>query len=322
MNIQAFGEPGQFLSLPIKDLYMRVHFIGVGENGMQELAYVLRQGEVMVSGSDVVPGNAAVNGEGPLPKILGWSPEKLDVQLDAVIVGSQIPLDNPELLRAAELGLKIYSIAEFLYERTQYGTRVVIAGSKGSAAVTSMVLHVMEYHNRPIDFVLATSKEGGQMLQLTRESDFVVFEGGEGPNAALDTQPAFSVYRPNIALLTDIHWEPSPNFPTYDAYLERFQSFVDSIVKGGSITYNQEDKAVRSIVEASENTIRKLPYGTPEHLEEDGQLFLITPEGPMSATNFGDIAWVEGAKWICQHMGIDADDFYEAIAIFEGVNGM
>jgi UDP-N-acetylmuramate: L-alanyl-gamma-D-glutamyl-meso-diaminopimelate ligase len=160
------------------------------------------------------------------------------------------------------------------------------------------------------------------MVKLTEDNDFMVLEGDEYLSSPIDRRPKFHLYKPNIALLSGIAWDHINVFPTYENYLEQFSLFIDSIVKGGSITYNEEDPEVVKVVEASLNTIRKLPYHTPEYTVENGQTLLETPEGPLPIEVFGkhNLNNLAGAKWICQHMGIDEDDFYEAIATFKGAS--
>ncbi len=231
--------------------------------------------------------------------------------------------DNPELLKAQELGVRIYSYPEFLYEQSKDKTRVVIGGSHGKTTITSMILHVLNYHGIAVDYMVGAQLDGfDRMVHLTEENDFIVLEGDEYLSSPIDRRPKFHLYRPNIALLSGIAWDHINVFPTFDDYVEQFRIFVDCIVKGGSITYNEEDKEVRKVVEASENAIRKLPYRTPEYKVEDGQTFLETPEGPMPIEVFGrhNLNNLAGAKWICQNMGVDEDDFHEAIATFSGAS--
>jgi UDP-N-acetylmuramate: L-alanyl-gamma-D-glutamyl-meso-diaminopimelate ligase len=243
--------------------------------------------------------------------------------LDAVILGMHAKADNPELLKAKQLELKIYSYPEFLYEQSKHKTRVVIGGSHGKTTITSMILHVMNYHGKEVDYMVGAQLEGfDRMVHLTEENDFIVLEGDEYLSSPIDRRPKFHLYRPNIALLSGIAWDHVNVFPTFENYLEQFRIFVDSIVKGGSITYNEEDVNVKSIVEASANSIRKLPYSTPDFFVENGKTFLNTGEGPMPLEIFGrhNLNNLAGAKWICQNMGIDEEDFYEAITSFKGAS--
>lgn len=231
--------------------------------------------------------------------------------------------DNPELLKAQELGLKIYSYPEFLYEQSKDKTRVVIGGSHGKTTITSMILHVLNYHDREVDYMVGAQLDGFEtMVHLTEENDFIVLEGDEYLSSPIDMRPKFHLYKPNIALLSGIAWDHINVFPTFENYKEQFKIFTDSMVNGGSMVYNVEDENVAEIVESSENHIKKYPYETPNHFIENGTTFLETEEGDLPLEIFGkhNLQNLAGAKWICQHMGIDEDDFYEAIASFSGAS--
>lgn len=305
---------------------MKIHFIAIGGSAMHNLALALEHKGYAITGSDDVifePSKSRLENTGLLPETFGWFPEKIHRDLDAVILGMHAKPDNPELLKAQELGVTIYSYPEFLYEQSKNKTRVVIGGSHGKTTITSMILHVLNYHDREVDFMVGAQLEGFErMVHLTEENDFIVLEGDEYLSSPVDRRPKFHLYQPNIALLSGIAWDHINVFPTFENYVEQFQIFVDSIVKGGSITYNEEDIEVKKVVEASENAIRKLPYQTPEYAVVDGQTLLETPEGPMPIEVFGkhNLSNLAGAKWICQNMGIDEDDFYEAIATFKGAS--
>ncbi|WP_375235608.1 UDP-N-acetylmuramate--L-alanine ligase [Winogradskyella sp.] len=305
---------------------MNVHFIAIGGAAMHNLALALHSKGYNVTGSDDTifdPSKSRLEAKGLLPESFGWFPENVTSDLDAIVLGMHAKADNPELLKAQELGLKIYSYPEFLYEQSKNKTRVVIGGSHGKTTITSMILHVMHYHDRDVDYMVGAQLEGFEvMVKLTEDNDFIVLEGDEYLSSPIDRRPKFHLYKPNIALLSGIAWDHINVFPTYENYVEQFSIFVDSIVRGGSINYNEEDLEVKRVVEASENQIRKLPYQTPEYSVEDGETLLDTPEGPMPIEVFGahNLNNLAGAKWICQHMGIDEDDFYEAISTFKGAS--
>ncbi len=305
---------------------MQIHFIAIGGSAMHNLALALHDKGYQITGSDDViyePSRTRLQEQGLLPKTFGWYPEKLNTGLDAVILGMHAKKDNPELLKAQELGLKIYSYPEFLYEQSKNKTRVVIGGSHGKTTITSMILHVLKYHGKKVDFMVGAQLDGfNRMVHLTEENDFIVLEGDEYLSSPIDKRPKFHLYKPNIALLSGIAWDHMNVFPTFENYLEQFKLFVDSIVNGGSITYNEEDKEVAAVVQSTENTIRKFPYHTPEYQIIDGQTYLETQEGPLPINVFGkhNLSNIAGAKWICQQMGIDEDDFYQAIGSFNGAS--
>lgn len=293
---------------------------------MHNLALALSKKGYQVSGSDDViyePSRSRLKNYNLLPGEAGWFPGKITNSLDAVILGMHAKANNPELLRAQELGLKIYSYPEFLYEHSQNKTRVVIGGSHGKTTITSMILHVLNYHDRKVDYMVGAQLEGfDDMVSLSNDTDFILLEGDEYFSSAIDLRPKFHLYKPNIALISGIAWDHMNVFPTYENYLEQFRIFIDSLVSGGALVYNQEDDDLGEIVEATANQIRKHPYVTPSYRIENGITVLDTPEGEMPVEIFGahNLNNLAGAKWICQHMGVDEDDFYEAISSFKGAS--
>jgi len=305
---------------------MRTHFIAIGGAAMHNLALALHNKGYQVTGSDDAifePSKSRLQKKGLLPEEFGWFPEKITSDIAAIILGMHAKADNPELLKAQELGLKIYSYPEFLYEQSKNKTRVVIGGSHGKTTITSMILHVMHYHNIDVDYMVGAQLEGfDTMVHLTHDNDFIVLEGDEYLSSPIDRRPKFHLYQPNIALLSGIAWDHINVFPTFRNYVEQFEIFVNQITKGGILVYNEEDETVKKVAEESTNTIRRMPYTTPSYGVEDGTTLLDTPEGPMPIEVFGahNLNNLAGAKWICQNMGVDEADFYEAIASFKGAS--
>lgn len=305
---------------------MNIHFIAIGGSAMHNLALALHnKGETVAGSDDTIfnPSKARLEAKGLLPEAFGWFPEKITADIDAIILGMHAKADNPELLKAKELDLPIYSYPEYLYEQSKNKTRVVIGGSHGKTTITSMILHVMHYHEREVDYMVGAQLEGfDTMVRLTEDADFMVLEGDEYLSSPIDRRPKFHLYKPNIALLSGIAWDHINVFPTYENYVAQFSIFLSEITMGGAIIYNEEDAEVKKVVEATENQIKKYPYQTPAYSIENGETLLDTPDGEMPIEVFGkhNLNNLEGARWICQLMGIDADDFYEAISTFKGAS--
>lgn len=303
---------------------MRVHFIAIGGSAMHNLALALHDKGDHITGSDDAvfePSKSRLQTKGLLPEEEGWFPGRITPELDAVIVGMHAKPDNPELLKAQQLGLTIYSYPEFIYEHSKNKTRVVIGGSHGKTTITSMILHVMNYHNVAVDFLVGAQLEGfTNMVHLTKENDFMVIEGDEYLSSPTDLRPKFHLYQPNIALISGIAWDHINVFPTFENYVEQFKIFIDKITNGGILVYNEDDAIVKQIAEEAERPIRKMPYALPDYSIENGITYLETPDGPMPIEVFGahNLSNLAGAKWICQNMGIDEAEFYEAIASFKG----
>ncbi len=305
---------------------MNVHFIAIGGSAMHNLARALDEKGEQVTGSDDAifePSRSRLQEKGLLPKEEGWFPHKITTSLDVVILGMHAKPDNPELIRAQELGLTIYSYPEFLYQYSQQKTRVVIGGSHGKTTITAMILHVLHYHQREVDFMVGAQLEGfDTMVHLTDKNEFIVLEGDEYLSSPIDLRPKFHWYQPNIALVSGIAWDHINVFPSEENYETQFRVFMDSIVHGGILVYNEEDERVKELAEATQIPIRKHGYHSLDYEVIDGQTYLTTSEGPLPVAIFGahNISNLAGAKWVCQHMGIDEEDFYEAITSFKGAS--
>ena len=305
---------------------MNIHFIAIGGSAMHNLAIALHNKGYHVTGSDDTihdPSKSRLEIKGLLPEAFGWFPEKITSDLDVIILGMHAKKDNPELLKAQDMGLKIYSYPEFLYEQSKDKTRVVIGGSHGKTTITSMILHVLDYNDMEVDYMVGAQLEGFEtMVHLTTENEFMVLEGDEYLSSPIDRRPKFHLYKPNIALLSGIAWDHINVFPTFEGYVNQFRIFTDSLTDGGIMVYNEEDAILKEVVESSTHSIKKYEYSTPVYQIEDGITYIDTPDGLMPLEIFGDhnLQNLAGAKWVCQHMGIDEEDFYEAIASFKGAS--
>lgn len=305
---------------------MRIHFISIGGAAMHNLALELAELGNTVSGSDDAiyePSKSRLQSAGLLPKAIGWFPDNITKDIDAVILGMHAKKDNPELLKAQELGLTVYSYPEFIYEQSKHKTRVVIAGSHGKTTITSMILHVLNYCGVEVDYLVGAQLEGfNRMVRLSKTAEFILIEGDEYLSSPIDLRPKIHWYQPTVALISGIAWDHINVFPTKEIYVEQFKIFIDSITKGGILVYNEEDDQLKNLAETTENTIRKLPYRTPEFEIHNGKTYLLTDEGELPLSVFGkhNLNNLEGAKWVCQNMGIDSSDFYEAILSFKGAS--
>lgn len=305
---------------------MNIHFIAIGGSAMHNLAIALQQKGHAVTGSDDVihePSKSRLAAKGLLPKAWGWFPENINTKIDAIILGMHAKPDNTELLKAQELGLKIYSYPEFLFEQSKDKTRVVIGGSHGKTTITAMILHVMHFHHIEVDYMVGAQLKGfDTMVHLTHENEFIVLEGDEYLSSPIDRQPKFHLYQPNIALLSGIAWDHINVFPTFENYVEQFKIFVDAIIPDGTMVYNIEDAIVKQVVEQSTNTIKRYPYQTPDFYIENGKTYIETAEDPLPLEIFGkhNLQNLAGAKLICLQMGVGEAKFYKAIASFKGAD--
>lgn len=303
---------------------MKVHFIAIGGSAMHNLALALNHKGYKVSGSDdeiFEPSKSRLNSKGLLPAQMGWNPDNITTDLDYVILGMHARKDNPELLKAQELGVPVLSYPEFIYQQSKDKTRVVIAGSHGKTTISAMILHVLHYHNHDCDFMIGAQLEGfDTMVKLTHENEFILLEGDEYLSSPIDLRPKFLHYKPNIALLSGIAWDHVNVFPTFEDYTKQFDLLLESIEPGGVVIYNETDQEVQTVVNNTKNEVKKFPYALPEYEVSDGQANLITEEGMVPLSVFGkhNMNNLEGARWICSQMGINDEQFYEAITSFKG----
>ena len=305
---------------------MNIHFIAIGGAAMHNLAIALHNKGYNITGSDDTihdPSKSRLEKYGLLPKEFGWFPNKINTNLNAIVLGMHAKADNPELLKAQELGVTIYSYPEFLYEQSKDKTRVVIGGSHGKTTITSMILHVLNYQSMEVDYMVGAQLDGFEtMVKLTDNNEFIILEGDEYLSSPIDLRPKFHLYKPNIALLSGIAWDHINVFPTIENYNEQFAIFIEKIAHGGMLVFNEEDNTLNNIVKNSSATIKKYPYKTPKHFIKNGVTYLNTDTGDLPLEIFGkhNLQNLSGAKWICQLIGVHEDAFYEAIMSFSGAS--
>lgn len=305
---------------------MRVHLIAIGGSAMHNMALALHEKGYEVTGSDDEinePSKTRLAKKGLLPEAIGWFPEKINKNIDAIILGMHARADNPELIKAKELGLKIYSYPEFIYEATKEKTRIVIGGSHGKTTITAMILHVLNFNKVNADFMVGAQLEGfDTMVKLTKEAKVAVIEGDEYLASPIDRRPKFHLYKPNIALLSGIAWDHINVFPTFDNYVDQFRMFVDLIEPNGSLVYCAEDKELVKVAEVSgrKNNIKKLSYSVPPNKIVDGTTYLLVNGKEIPLSVFGDhnLMNLTGARLVCNQVGIKDEQFYNAIQSFKG----
>lgn len=305
---------------------MNVHFIAIGGSAMHNLAIALHLKGYKVTGSDdeiFDPAKTRLSEMGLLPDTIGWMPSRIHEGLDAVILGMHAKADNPELQKAGELGLKIYSYPEYLYEQSKDKVRVVIGGSHGKTTITAMILHVLKHAGIEADYMVGAQLDGFDvMVKLTGNARFMVFEGDEYLTSALDRRPKFHVYQPHIALISGIAWDHVNVFPTFDNYVEQFRIFASKVPKDGKLIYCAEDENVVSVAQSMSGDVLKIPYHCPDYVVTDGVTFLKRQNENIPLMIFGhhNMVNLEGARLVCEAMGVDAGAFYSAISTFSGAS--
>lgn len=303
----------------------KVHLIAIGGSAMHNIALALHEKGFAVSGSDDEinePSKSRLAKAGILPKEIGWFPEKIKGDLNAVILGMHAREDNPELIRARQMGLKIYSYPEYIYEATKNKTRIVIGGSHGKTTITAMILHVMKHCAIETDFMVGAQLEGfDTMVRLSSSATYAVIEGDEYLASPIDRRPKFHLYKPNVAILSGIAWDHINVFPTFEIYKEQFRKFIQLIEPNGSLIYCSEDAVLKDVCESTTNAkIDKTPYSIPKHQIDDGTTYLLVNDQKIPLQIFGNhnLMNLNGARLVCNKIEILNSQFYEAIQSFKG----
>jgi len=303
---------------------MRVHFIAIGGSAMHNLAIALHKKGFEVSGSDDVLFEPSVSRLGKyriLPEKEGWYPEKITSKLDAVILGMHARIDNAELLKAQELGIKVYSYPEYIYEQSKDKLRVVIGGSHGKTTITSMILHVLQAAGKDFDYLVGAQLAGFEtMVRLTHEAPVIVIEGDEYLASPIDRRPKFHLYKANIGVISGIAWDHINVFPTFDNYIEQFKLFIETIQPGGQLIYCETDPVLNKMVTTDSSQIKKLPYLLPQYAIENGITTVIygSEKYPLEVFGEHNLLNMEAARLVCESLGIAQHDFYSYITTFKG----
>lgn len=303
---------------------MNIHFIAIGGSAMHNLALALQKKGYTITGSDdeiFEPSKGRLQKAGLLPINMGWQPELITENLNAIIVGMHARADNPELLKAKQLGLNIYSYPEYLFEQTKNKTRVVIGGSHGKTTITSMVIHVLRFCSIKFDFMVGAQLEGfDNMVSFSDDAQIAVFEGDEYLSSPIDLRPKFHLYKPNIALITGIAWDHINVFPTFDNYVEQFNIFINKIEPNGNLIYCADDNLLAGISMAARIDISKHAYTHHPYTTENNNIYLVNNNQKHAVNVFGkhNMQNINGAKKACNLLGINDEMFYKAISSFKG----
>jgi UDP-N-acetylmuramate: L-alanyl-gamma-D-glutamyl-meso-diaminopimelate ligase len=303
---------------------MKIHFISIGGSVMHQLAIALKRKGYQITGSDdeiFEPSKSGLLGEGILPLKNGWFPEQITNDLDAVILGMHAKADNPEMARAKELGLPIYSFPEYIYKESLQKTRIVVGGSHGKTTTTAMIMHALKKTNFPFDYLVGARLEGfAQSVNIT-DAPVIICEGDEYPASAIEKKPKFHFLFPHIAILTGIAWDHINVFPTFQNYLEQFKIFITKIESGGKLIYNKEDQVLNNLIrETRRADIDYLSYSLPQHFISNGETTVLIEGAESQLKVFGNhnLLNLQAAWLVCKQLKISSAQFVEAISTFTG----
>ncbi len=301
---------------------MKVHLIAIGGAVMHNLAIALKSKGYMVTGSDdeiFEPSRSRLQKHGLLPGKSGWFPESVHPGLDAVILGMHARIDNPELIRAIELKLPVYSFPEFVFEQSKNKIRVAICGSHGKTTITSMVMHVLKHQHKAFDYLVGAHLDGFETMVQLSDAPLILIEGDEYFASPLDKQPKFLHYKAQINLISGVAWDHFNVFPTFDSYTAQFKLLIDSLSATDTLIANEEDEVLSSLV-GEGCKAKYIGYHTPNYSLRNNKLQLEYDHHAYSFEIFGrhNMQNMEGAAIVCAQLGIARPDFYEAMQNFKG----
>ncbi|PZX53948.1 UDP-N-acetylmuramate: L-alanyl-gamma-D-glutamyl-meso-diaminopimelate ligase [Algoriphagus ratkowskyi] len=299
------------------------HFIAVGGAVMHNLALALVEKGYRVTGSDdeiYEPSRTRLEKAGILPAEYGWYPEKITSDLDGIILGMHARIDNPELVKAQELGIPVYSFPEFIFNQSQNKKRVIVAGSHGKTSITSVILHVLKDQNVDFDYLVGAQIEGFDLMVKLSDAPVIIIEGDEYLTSPLDRTPKFFHYKHDIALVSGIAWDHYNVFPDFDEYKEQFSKLMDLTPDAGELIYCEADPLVKEAAEKSDIAAKKTAYKAHPAIIKDGKTFLETGKGLVSIYIFGEhnLQNLQGAMDICLALGLTKEQFYKSIQTFKG----
>ena len=298
---------------------MKIHLIAIGGSAMHNLALALHQKGFEISGSDDAifsPSKERLDKHGLLPAEMGWFPHKITSDLDAIILGMHARINNPELAKAKELNIPIYSYPQYIYEQSKNKKRVVIGGSHGKTSITAMILHVLQNLNMKCDYMVGAQLDGfDTMVKLTHDAPIIILEGDEYLSSPIDRRPKFHLYQPHIAVLSGIAWDHINVFPTFEMYVDQFRIFKNMV--SDALIYCSEDEELCKLTK-EETNCKLIPYSTPKHEIKNG----ITTLKNTKLLIFGNhnLQNLNAAKLVCNELGVSETDFYNQITTFKGAS--
>jgi len=306
---------------PMQETTKNIHLIAMGGSVMHALAIALKQQGFNVSGSDnqyFNPAKSALEKAG-LKVEAGWNPNLISEHIDFVVLGMHAKKDNPELLKAQELGLTIYSFPEFIYQQSKDKQRIVIGGSHGKTTITSMMMHVLKFYNKKFDYVVGADVAGFDNRVKLSDDPIIIIEGDEYLSSRIDPTPKFLRYQHHIGIISGIAWDHINVFKTEEDYIEQFKKFVISTPKAGSLVYNEEDNKTKELGTIEGLDINYLPFRTLDHTIKEGVTYLKTKEGDVKINVFGkhNLSNMAAAKEALIRLSVSEEEFFEAIQSFE-----
>ncbi|MDF1696654.1 MAG: Mur ligase family protein [Saprospiraceae bacterium] len=301
---------------------MRVHFIAIGGSAMHNLALALHDSGHIITGSDdeiYEPSRSRLEQEGLLPEQFGWYTDKIEPNIDAIILGMHARANNPELLRAQEMGIKIYSYPEFIAEQCRDKIRVVVAGSHGKTTTTSIIMHVLSEAGQEYDYLVGAQLEGFDRMVKLSDAGIIILEGDEYLSSPIDRRPKMMHYDPTIAIITGVAWDHINVFPTIEDYVSQFEQFVHTMKDDATLYYYEKDMHLTRIMEGGSHVCQAVPYDQIQ-LDDTNHVHVAGHDYKINLIGNHNLQNIKAAELVCSQLGISLSTFYEGIESFTGAN--
>ena len=301
---------------------MNIHIIAVGGRIMHTLALNLNERGYVVTGSDdeiFEPSKSRLEQANILPSLIGWDSNRITEDLDLVILGMHARADNPELLKAQELGLKIVSYPEFIAEESKDKKKIVVAGSHGKTTTTAMIMHVLSYQEIHFDYLIGAELEGFQRMVKLSDAPIIVIEGDEYLSSIIDRRSKMIHYDADICVVTGVAWDHINVFKTEEEYNKLFETFLLGLSDKAIVFLYAEDRQLNKLYEKYEKKKDLYKYSALE-MDEQGDILYNQERYGVKVFGAHNRANMMAALNVCVELGITASEFFAAISSFKGAS--
>ncbi|MFF4490416.1 UDP-N-acetylmuramate--L-alanine ligase [Streptomyces sp. NPDC001544] len=249
----------------------RPHFIGIGGAGMSGIAKILAQRGAKVAGSDAKESATAeaLRALGATVHI-GHAAGHLAEDATCVVVSSAIRKDNPELVRAAELGVPVVHRSDALAALMDGLRPIAVAGTHGKTTTTSMLAVSLTELGLNPSYAIGGDLDAPGSNALHGEGDIFVAEADESDRS-------FHKYAPEVAIVLNVELDHHANYASMDEIYESFETFAGRIVPGGTLVISADHEGARELTRRLAGSVRTVTYGEAE--DADVRVLSVVPQG-------------------------------------------
>ncbi|MEV7078303.1 UDP-N-acetylmuramate--L-alanine ligase [Streptomyces sp. NPDC093516] len=250
----------------------RPHFIGIGGAGMSGIAKILAQRGAVVAGSDAKESATAeaLRALGVTVHI-GHAAAHLAGDASCVVVSSAIRQDNPELARAAELGIPVVHRSDALAALMDGLRPIAVAGTHGKTTTTSMLAVSLSELGLKPSYAIGGDLDAPGSNALHGEGEIFVAEADESDRS-------FHTYAPEVAIVLNVELDHHANYASMDEIYESFETFVDRITEGGTLVIAADHEGARELTRrVAGRGVKVVTYG--ESADASVRILSVVPQG-------------------------------------------